>query len=130
MDCSACGATALAFSVPEDLRDCLPGDEPGVAICTRCLTLAPVTDPPTQTPDFTAISDAVPSNPDAAVPLVILVGLSDSLARYREECSRLLGRVERAGTDPFLAFDRLAADPDIEAAADLDVRRRQLEQLL
>jgi hypothetical protein len=108
----------------------LPGEEPGAALCTRCLRLHPVDDPPADTPEFTAISDAFPSNPEAAVPLAVLVGLLDSLARYRSEIGALLARVERAGTDPFLAVDRLADDPEVAAAADLRTRRRQLEQLL
>lgn len=130
MDCPDCGAATLPFGVPADLRKYLPGEEAGAALCTRCLRLHPVADPPADPPDFTAISDAFPSNPEAAVPLAVLVGLLDSLARYRSEIGDLLERVERAGTDPFLAVDRLADDPDVEAAADLRTRRRQLEQLL
>jgi len=70
------------------------------------------------------------SNPDAAVPFVLLVGLVPSLARYRSEISALLEVVERAGTDPLLALDRLADDPGVESDTDLRGRRRQLEQLL
>jgi hypothetical protein len=81
-------------------------------------------------PDLTRVSDAFPDNPDAAVPLALLVGLLDSLALYREEIATLLAAVERAGTDPLLALDRLAADEGIETELDLAGRRRQLEQLL
>lgn len=130
MDCPDCGAEALAFSVPADLREYLPGDDPGAALCTRCLAMRPVSDPPAETPDFTRISDAFPSNAAAALPLALLVGLLPSLARYRSEITDLLGRVERAGTDPFLAVDRLADDSGIDTDVDLRKRRHQLEQLL
>lgn len=130
MDCPACGAETLAFPVAPDLRESLPGEDPGAALCTRCLRLHPVADPPEAVPDFGGASDAFPDTPDAAVALALLVGLLDSLAQYRAEITALLERVERAGTDPFLAVDRLAADPDVDAAADLSRRRHQLEQLL
>jgi hypothetical protein len=130
MDCPACGGPALAFSVPEEYRECLRGDDPGAALCSSCLRLHPVSDPPESVPDFTEISDAFPGTADAAVPLALLVGLLDSLATHRAEISDLLEAVERAGTDPFLAVDRLADDPAVDAAADLRRRRHQLEQLL
>jgi len=130
MDCPACGATALPFRVPEAYRESLRGDDPGAALCSSCLRLHPVVDPPESVPDFTAISDAFPGNTEAAVPLALLVGLLDSLATHRAEISDLLEAVERAGTDPFLAVDRLADDPGIDAAVDLRRRRHQLEQLL
>jgi hypothetical protein len=128
--CPDCGAPTLAFAVPEQYRDALPGDSDGAEVCTRCLVLRPVADPPTDLPEFTAIGDAVPSNDDAAVPFVLMVGLIPSLATNRAEISELLASVERAGTDPLLALDRLADDPTVDAEADLRGRRRQLEQLL
>jgi hypothetical protein len=130
MDCPACGADTVAFAVPEAYREFLPGEEPGAALCTRCLTLQPVADPPEAPPDLAAISDALPDDAAAAVPLALLLGLLENLALYRAEISELLGEVERAGVDPLLVLDRLAADPGIDAAADLAGRRRQLEQLL
>lgn len=129
MDCPACGAPTVAFAVPADLREYLPGEDPGAALCTTCLHLHPVTDPPADTPDFERVSDAFPDG-EAAIPMALLVGLLDSLAQYRSEITALLERVERAGTDPFLVVDRLADDPGIDAAADLRRRRHQLEQLL
>jgi len=128
--CPDCGAPTLAFAVPEQYRDALPGDGAGAEICSRCLVLRPVADPPAETPEFTTVSDAVPSNDEAAIPFVLMVGLLPSLATNRAEISELLARVERAGTDPLLALDRLADDPSVDAAADLRGRRRQLEQLL
>lgn len=130
MDCPECGAATLDFPVAEAYREYLPGDEPGAAICRGCLTLHPVASPPDEIPDFTAISDAFPSNEDAAVPTALMVGLLSSLALYRQEISALLERVERAGADPLLVVDRLADDPALEPATDLRGRRRQLEQLL
>jgi len=128
--CPDCGAPTLAFAVPEQYRDALPGESAGAEICTRCLALRPVADPPAEIPDFAPISDAVPSNDDAAVPFVLMVGLIPSLATNRSEISDLLASVERAGTDPLLALDRLADDPTVDAETDLRARRRQLEQLL
>jgi len=129
MDCPACDATAVAFAVPADLQAYLPGEDPAAALCTECLRLHPVADPPAGVPDFSPVSDAFPDG-EAAVPMAILVGLLDSLAQYRTETTALLERVERAGTDPFLTVDRLADDPTTDAAVDLRRRRHQLEQLL
>lgn len=130
MDCLECGSETIAFAVGPEYREHLPGDEPGAALCTRCLSLQPVADPPEGTPGFDAVSPAVPDAPDAAVPLAIMLGLLSNLALYREEIAALLADVERAGVDPLLVLDRLADDPDVAAAADLRGRRRQLEQLL
>jgi len=130
MDCPECGSETVSFAVPADLRECLPGEERGAALCVSCLALRPVADPPDELPDFDRVSDAFPSNAEAALPLALLVGLLDSLATNRSEIATLLERVERAGTDPLLALDRLAADPEIDAAVDLRTRRHQLEQLL
>ncbi|MFB6297719.1 MAG: DUF6276 family protein [Salinirussus sp.] len=130
MDCPDCGADLLAFPVSASDRELLPGSEPGAALCTQCLGLHPVTDPPAEPPDLQRLSTAFPADTDAAVPLALLVGLLDSLALYREELSTLLARVERAGTDPLLALDRLAADSDLDPAVDLETRRHQLAQLL
>ena len=130
MDCPECGAEALPFAVDPSYREYLPGDEPGAAICFRCLTLQPVSDPPADAPDFTAIGDAFPSNDEAAVPTALMLGLLSSLATYRQEISVLLEQVERAGVDPLLVVDRLADDPTVESAVNLRGRRRQLEQLL
>jgi len=131
MDCPECGAATVSFAVPSDLREYLPAAAPGAALCTRCLALRPVEDPPAgPESDFERVGETFPSNPEAAVPMALLVGLLSSLATNRAEISALLERVERAGTDPLLALDRLAADPDVDAAVDLRTRRRQLEQLL
>ena len=132
MDCPDCGGGTLPFPVPEEYRSLLPGEEPGAALCRRCLSLHPDPDPdpPGEPPEFQRVSDALPANPDAAVPMALAVGLLDSLALYRSEIGDLLAAVERAGTDPLLVLDRLARDPELDPAVDFAGRRRQLEQLL
>lgn len=130
MDCTECGEAAISFPVDPSMREYLPGDEPGAAICPRCLTLQPDPDPPDEVPNFASISDAFPSSGDAAVPAALMLGLLSSLAIYRQEISELLAAVERAGVDPLLVVDRLADDPGVDAETDLRGRRRQLEQLL
>lgn len=131
MICSECGGERLPFAVPEPLRQYLRGDSPYVALCTRCLTLDPVEDAPADLPDFTTVSDAFPADREAAAALALAVGLlADSLALHRSEIESLLERVERAGTDPLLAIDRLAGDPGLDPAFDWDRRQPQLEQLL
>ena len=131
MTCSECGGEQLPFTVPEPLREYLRGDSARVAFCTHCLRLDPVEDAPAELPDFTAISDAFPNNPETAAALALAVGLlADSLTLHRAEIESLLARVERAGTDPLLAIDYLATDPDLDPAFDWERRQVQLEQLL
>ena len=130
MDCPDCDTELLAFRVPDGKREYLPGDEPGAAICPRCLHLAPVTDPPADLPDFRTIDEAFPGEAEAAIPMALALGLLSSLAIYRQEISVLLSDVERAGVDPLLVVDRLAIADGVETPIDLEGRRRQLEQLL
>lgn len=129
MDCPDCGAEAVAFAVPEQLELFVPAGETAVALCPACLTLRPATDPPAE-PSFERVHRAFPTDPEAAIPMALLLGLLDELALYRSEISALLERVERAGVDPLLVLSRLAADPEFDPAVDLEARRRQLEQLL
>jgi hypothetical protein len=129
MDCPECGAEPVAFAVPESLRGCVPGSETAVALCPDCLALQPAADPASD-PAFGRVHRAFPTDPDAAVPMALLLGLLDELALYRSELSTLLERVERAGVDPLLVLSRLANDPDVDPAVDLATRRHQLEQLL
>lgn len=130
MTCPACGAETVAFAVPPEYREFLPGEAPGAALCSRCLRLQPVENPPEGGPQLASISDALPDDAEAALPLALLLGLLENLALYRSEIGELLAAVERAGVDPLLALDRLAGEPDVEPAVDLRGRRRQLEQLL
>lgn len=130
MNCADCGDELVAFSVSAEFRADLPGSESAAGLCPRCLSLEPVADAPTGDPAFDRIGDAFPSNPEAALPMALLLGLLPNLALYRSEITRLLEAVEREGTDPLLVLDRLADDPEIETDVDLAGRRRQLEQLL
>jgi len=130
MSCQSCGGETLAVPVPAELREYLPGAAPAVAVCHACLAMEPTDEAPDGVPDLTVIDDAVPSNDEAAVPMMLLVGLLDSLALHRTEITALLERVERAGTDPLLVVDRLADSYGADAHADLAARRHQLEQLL
>jgi len=129
-DCPDCGGGTLPFPVPAEYQSLLPGEDPGAVLCRRCLSLYPDPDPPGEPPEFRRVSDAFPTNPDAAVPMALAVGLLDSLALYRSEIGDLLAAAERAGTDPLLVLDRLARDPELDPAVDLAGRRHQLEQLL
>lgn len=128
MECQECSAATVSFTVPEEYDSYLPGEEEFVALCTRCLAVQPAAEPESE-PDFERVSDGFPSG-EASIPLALLLGLLGNLALYRSEITELLDAVERAGTDPLLALDRLARDPDIETDLDLSGRRRQLEQLL
>ena len=130
MSCPDCGGDLVSFLVPADLRQFLPGDEPGASVCRSCLALHPETEPPTAVPDFTGLDSSIPDDDGTAVPLVLLVGLLDSLAMHREEITALLERIEREGVDPLLVLDRLDASYGETAHVDLGRRRRQLEQLL
>jgi len=130
MACPDCGGETISIPVPAELREYLPGEAPGTALCRACLSIHPDPDPPAETPDLSAVDDAFPTDSDAAVPLALLVGLLDSLALNRQEITALLERVEREGVDPLLAVDRLADSYGDRAHVDLSARRRQLEQLL
>lgn len=129
MNCPHCSTELIAFDVPKTYREYVPGEDSGVALCPHCLVLQPLSDPPGE-PTFERMSNAFPTDPEAGIPMALLVGLLDNLALYRSEIATLLEAVERAGVDPLLVLDRLAADPDVETELDLRGRRRQLEQLL
>lgn len=136
--CSACGSETITFAVPDELREYAPSGGDVAALCTRCLSIEPVdvtvagstTDDLDREPDFSRVSAAFPTDRAAAVPLALALGLARSLATNRSAIEALLERVERAGTDPLLAIDRLASDPAVDPAIDLERRRHQLEQLL
>lgn len=128
MDCSECALELVAFDVPETYHGHVPGSETTVGLCPQCLAFEPV--PEADDPEFGRISDAFPTNQEAAIPMALLVGLVSNLALYRSEISELLEAVERAGTDPLLVLDRLDYDETIETDIDLAGRRTQLEQLL
>lgn len=128
MDCPACEEPMVAFAVPPDLVEYLPGEaadrQAVAAVCPACLTLRPA-DEPDEPPAFDRFGDAFPTG-EPAVPMALLVGMLDSLALHRTDVEALLARVERAGVDPLLVVGRLPATPEY----DLAKRRHQLQQLL
>jgi hypothetical protein len=126
MDCPDCGEETVAFAVPEDYRELAPGDDEALALCPTCLGLHPTADADPE-PDFARVGDAFPTGA-AAIPMALALGSLDSLALHRSAIETLLERVERAGADPLLVLDRLAADPGVDARVDLDGRRRQVSQ--
>ncbi|TYL38460.1 hypothetical protein CV102_11695 [Natronococcus pandeyae] len=136
MACSACGSdSAIVCSLSDEYRDYAPADAAVISICTHCLTVDPADATSVDTgrevePDFSRLSDSVPTRPERAIPLVLAIDLCSSIATNRSAIESLLEEVERAGTDPLLVIDRLRADPDVEPAVDLERRRHQLEQLL
>ncbi|MFA9425630.1 DUF6276 family protein [Natronorubrum sp. A-ect3] len=130
MACTACDASTIVFSVPEEYRAYTPDESAAATLCTRCLTVESTSIESVDEPDFTRVSDAFPTAANAAVPLALALGLCSSLATNRSAIETLLEDVERAGTDPLLVLDRLSADPTVEPAIDLERRRHQLEQLL
>lgn len=130
MDCADCGVELVVFGVPDEYAAYLPESTPSAGICPRCLGLEPLSERPDGEPAFDRLGDAFPPSRGAGVPMALLVGLLPNLALYRSEIASLLEDVERAGTDPLLVLDRLAADPGVETDLDLQGRRRQLEQLL
>lgn len=129
MDCPNCGAELYRFAVPPDLHEHLPEKSANVGVCTRCLRLEPA-DGGTDDPDFSSVSDALPDRREPATAVVLAVGLLSSLAMNRDRIAALLERAERAGVDPLLVIDRLAADPSLDPEIDLERRRAQLLQLL
>lgn len=129
MNCPECGDPMVAFAVPDEFAVHLPEQSTTVAACTNCLTVVPTEEAPRERPEFSRISTHLPKDLDAAVPLVLAIGLLDHLALYRAEISTLLTQVERAGVDPILVLERLAEDPSLEPHFDLDRRAHQLLQL-
>ncbi|MFB6106565.1 MAG: DUF6276 family protein [Halobacteriaceae archaeon] len=130
MSCPDCGASVVAFTLPDALDGVLPDDRPAAALCTRCLRVAPLESPPTAPPAFGAVSDAFPADPEAGAAAAAMLALLDSPGLYRAELRALVEYLEVAGDDPFLLLSRLADDPDLDPAVDLSRRSRQLEQLL
>jgi hypothetical protein len=130
MDCSACAGSVVVFRVPSTLREHAPGET--AAVCTRCLAIETPADAvsPAEDPDFSVIIDAFPEG-EAGTAMALGVGLIvDSLALNRAAIADCMAYVSETGADPWLVLERLAASGAIQAEADLDRARRQLEQLL
>ena len=133
MACSECGTSTISVSVPDEYREHAPSEAAVVLFCPHCLTLEPAPeddDSADGASDFSRVSEAFPTRTERAVPLALALGLCSSLATNRTAIELLLREVEGAGADPLLVLDRLAADPSVEPAIDLERRRHQLEQLL
>lgn len=130
MTCPRCDAVTIAFSIPAALRAHLPDDRPGAALCTHCLTVTPVDDPPDDTPSFERVSDAFPANDEAAVAFACVLALLDSLVLYRDELDAVATYAETHGADVLRALERLDADDGVDAHFDVARRTRQLEQFI
>ena len=129
MTCPNCGGETLGFPVPEAVRDHLPDDRPGAAICRDCLTVTPEDEPPEEYPDFDALLDGFPAGETGAV-VASMLALVDSLALYLQDIEALASMAEREGVDVLLLLDRIAASGRIQPHFDIDRRRTQLEQFL
>ncbi|MFB6071338.1 MAG: DUF6276 family protein [Halobacterium sp.] len=130
MSCPHCGGDELSFPAPEGVREYLPDDRAGATICTNCLRVGPLDDPPADYPDFTAVSDAFPDDGETAAVLACLLALLDRLVLHREDADAVAGTAERRGVDVLLFLDRLAADDGLDPQLDVERRRGQLEQLI
>ena len=130
-DCVVCGGETVIGPVPDDCRDLVAGDTGTVLVCRRCLAIEPTDESITEmTPVVTDISSALPSDAEAAVAVVILVELLESLALNRREIETVVDYLERNGVDPLLALDRLANERRTTDRVDLDRRQHQLAQVL
>ncbi|WP_049985119.1 DUF6276 family protein [Halobellus rufus] len=128
--CPHCEVPLVAVSVPEKLRAHAPENAAAVGSCPRCLrVLALDSAAAPAEPSTASLPPAVPDG-DGGVALLLLLGKLDSLALNRAAIQSLLESAESAGTDVFLAIDRLAADDAVDAHVDLARRKRQLESLL
>lgn len=126
MSCVRCEAPTVAVTVPAGLTDVAPAE--AIEVCTNCLTVEPA-EAGDSDPDLTAISEVLPDG-EGGVATLVLVGLLDSLATNRAAIETVVAELETHGVDPLLVLERLAEDPDVEAAIDLERRRTQLEQLV
>ena len=132
MACPTCGSDRLSSPVPPSVHRMLETVPASILCCPHCLRLDPdaESDDANSYPDFSAVSNALPSDPAAAVTVLLLVDQLSSLALNRQPIESLVAHLEGAGVDPLLALDRLADDPGLEPAVDLRGRRAQLAQLL
>ncbi|MFC3957708.1 DUF6276 family protein [Halovivax cerinus] len=128
MVCS-CDVGPIVFAVPDSLRACGPDSAPAASLCPTCLSVEPVSDPPTDDPDFSRVSDAFPDG-RGGVAMALTIGLLDSLAHNRAEIETTLEAAERAGVDPLLVVDRLQTDDSVDSDIDLERRHAKLESLL
>ncbi|MFB6219869.1 MAG: DUF6276 family protein [Halolamina sp.] len=121
MSCPECGAPAVAFTVPESLREHAPADRTG--ICSRCLETFPVSD--AADADFSAVHESFPSG-RAGVAFALALGKLGSLALERAAIEELCETAEREGADVRLALDRLSRADNLEPHFDIARRTEQL----
>lgn len=130
MVCPECEGERLRTVVPEELREHAPGEGSEVVVCTRCVrTWAPEAAGEEPAGDPADVSDALPDDETAAVGLLLAPSLLSSVAHNDATLSAVFDVVEAAGADPRLAIERLADDPDLAPAVDLQRRLHQFEGL-
>jgi hypothetical protein len=134
--CPACGRALTHISVPPALREFAPERAAVVGSCPRCLRTVALSDDNAE--DNGNGSDPItgPEPPDAVprgeggAALLLILGSLDSVALNRAAIEAFVDHAEQAGTDVFLALNRLADADGVDAHADLGRRRRQLETML
>lgn len=127
--CDRCRGETVVRPTPDDV----PVDDETriVRVCTRCLAVTPAAGEPVDREwDPAEVSAALPSDPDAAVGVAVLVTLLDSLALNRRAIERAVAGLDAAGVDSLLTLERIEADERLEPIIDLPRRRAQLAQLL
>ncbi|WP_435359726.1 DUF6276 family protein [Haloarchaeobius sp. DFWS5] len=129
MQCSACRSETVSFVIPAEDVEYAPGGSETAAICTSCLQVQP-TDETAPDADFSRVSEAFPSDDEAAAELALVIGLFSSLALNRGKIEVLLERIEERGVDPMLALEELENDTSLSPSVAIGRRRQQLEQLL
>lgn len=139
MPCPECDAETVTFAVPADLREHAPEGTAAAAICTRCLTVAPVDDGSSAAggsmsadgPDLSRVHESFPAG-DAGAAFALLLGTLPSVTLRKASALALRDRAEREGADVALAFDRLvdaSEAGELEPAFDLARRVGQFESL-
>lgn len=137
--CPACDRELVRVPVPDEIREQAPEAAAVVGSCPRCLRTVAVDDAADSVADDSLAGTKPPADPEPpdAIPpgeggaaLLLAIGYLDSVALNRPAIQALVEYAEAAGTDVFLALDRLAADESVGAHVDLARRRRQLESML
>lgn len=128
--CSHCGADAVAFTVPEAIREHVTLDSSAASLCRVCLTVDTLDEQVASAEPLTIISEVFPDDSEAAAMVAVVVGLLESLALHRHDIQAVIDQLEAQGVDPLLVLERLAEDPSLTPAIDLERRLHQLGQLL
>ncbi|WP_144905260.1 DUF6276 family protein [Halobellus captivus] len=127
--CPHCEVSLVRINVPGEIREHAPEKAAIVGSCPRCLRVYAAIDHGATDRSTADLPTAVPDG-DGGVALVLVLGHLDSIALNRAAIQSLLDYAEAAGTDVFLALDRLADDDSLAPHVDIARRRRQLESLL